>query len=43
MHDTMLGEGTIGAHDVDFLHPVETVDEAIRLIRGSMAGGYNAS
>jgi uncharacterized protein (TIGR00730 family) len=42
MRDTMLGEGTIGVHDVDFLHPVETVDEAIWLIRSSMAGGCNA-
>jgi uncharacterized protein (TIGR00730 family) len=36
VRDTMLGEGTIGPHDVDFLHPVETVDEAIKAIRGSL-------
>ncbi|WP_139558692.1 LOG family protein [Methylotetracoccus oryzae] len=33
MRDTMFGEGTIAAEDVDFLHPVETVEEALRVIR----------
>ncbi|MGY6217481.1 LOG family protein [Methylolobus aquaticus] len=35
MRDTMFGEGTIAAEDVDFLHPVGTVEEALRVIRNS--------
>jgi uncharacterized protein (TIGR00730 family) len=35
MRDTMFGEGTIAAEDVDFLYPVTTVEEALRVIRSS--------
>ncbi|MBM4200223.1 MAG: TIGR00730 family Rossman fold protein [Gammaproteobacteria bacterium] len=38
MRDTMFAEGTIAAEDVDFLHPVQTVDEALRVIRSSQIG-----
>jgi len=33
IRDTMLKEGTISAEDVQFIHPVDTADDVIRIIR----------
>lgn len=36
MRGTMFAEGTIATEDVEFLRPVQTVDEALQIIRGSL-------
>jgi hypothetical protein len=34
MHDTMLAEGTISPDDMNFIQGANTVEDALRIIRG---------
>jgi predicted Rossmann-fold nucleotide-binding protein len=43
IRDTMFVEGTIAAEDVDFLHPVETVEEALQVIRSAQVAACGRS
>jgi uncharacterized protein (TIGR00730 family) len=38
MRDTLLLEGTISLEDVDFIHPAQTVEEALHLIQSNSVG-----
>ena len=40
MHDTMLAEGTISSEDMDFIQGANTVEDAIRIIRGLSRGNF---
>ncbi len=40
MQDTMLAEGTISSADMDLIHGANTVEDAIRIIRGLSRGSF---
>ena len=40
MNDTMLAEGTISNEDMDLIHGANTVEDAIRIIRGLSRGNF---
>jgi uncharacterized protein (TIGR00730 family) len=40
MQDTMLAEGTISNEDMDLIHGANTVEDAIRIIRGLSQGNF---
>jgi predicted Rossmann-fold nucleotide-binding protein len=40
MNDTMLAEGTISSEDMDLIHGANTVEDAIRIIRGLSRGNF---
>jgi uncharacterized protein (TIGR00730 family) len=40
MNDTLLAEGTIGIEDMDLIHGANTVEDAIRIIRGLSRGNF---
>jgi uncharacterized protein (TIGR00730 family) len=40
MSDTMLAEGTISNEDMDFIQGANTVEDAIRIIRGLLRGNF---
>jgi predicted Rossmann-fold nucleotide-binding protein len=40
MRDTMLAEGTISSKDMDFIQGANTVEDAIRIIRGLSRGNF---
>lgn len=40
MQDTLLAEGTISSKDMDFIQGANTVEDAIRIIRGLSRGNF---
>jgi uncharacterized protein (TIGR00730 family) len=40
MRDTLLAEGTISKEDMDFIQGANTVEDAIRIIRGLSRGNF---